>query len=364
MRITILWSALAGYSVAFFRELALSENCCVQLIYQKPEVAAPYNEFDLSFCENAVEDSPGIRASLEERVAGFSPACILMSGWAHPHFMRIARRMRGRGIYVVATMDNQWRGTFKQYIGIVTAHRFLKPAIDTFLVAGERQAQFARKLGYEQVLHGCYAAEVEKFATRLAVTSRPRAFLFVGRLIPIKNLHGLAEAYRLYRERVADPWTLIVVGTGPLASVLTDAEGVEPLGFVQPRLLPNVMWRARCLVLPSIFEPWGVVIHEAAAAGLPIVASYRCGAVTALMRDGINGFVVAPSADSIADAMIHVAESSDSELRAMSRASLQLASLWTPTMLARYFYSRISKRLSRASGRDVTGEVFRNAKAH
>lgn len=345
MRATILWSALANYSAAFFRELALSQGCRLQIVYQKPETAAPYESFDLSFCDEALEDSVSLTPSLEDRIRSFSPDWILMSGWAHPHFMRIARKMRRRGAYVIAAMDNQWRGTIRQYLGILSTPWFLKPAIDTFLVAGDRQAQFARRLGYEQVFHGCYAAEVEKFATRLPVSSRPRAFLYVGRLIPVKNLPRLVEAYRLYRERVADPWALIVVGKGPLASVFTGVEGVEMLGFVQPSLLPEVMWRARCFVLPSVFEPWGVVIQEAAAAGLPIIASHECGAVTALIRDGVNGFIVTPEVESITAAMLRVAETGDDELRSMSQASMALASLWTPRKLAGYFHRMVAERL-------------------
>jgi len=344
MRIAILWSALASYSVAFFRQLAVAEECTLLLIYRKPDSDAPYNRFDLSFCEEASEDSPENRETLEARVREFAPDCILMSGWAHPHFMRVARRMRRSGVYVVAAIDNQWRGTLKQYLGILTAPWFLKPSIDTFLVAGERQAYFARRLGYEEVLYGCYAAEVEKFATSVSVTSRPRGFLFAGRLIEVKNLPRLVQAYGLYRERVADPWTLMIAGTGPVAPGFQGVPGVELLGFVQPPALPDVMKMARCLVMPSVFEPWGVAIHEGAAAGLPIIASHRCGATTALVRDGVNGFIVSPHAQSIAAAMVRIHNSCETSLCEMSKASVALATLWTPRRLAGYFHAMVAER--------------------
>ena len=70
---------------------------------------------------------------------------------------------------------------------------------------------------------------------------------------------------------------------------LVGVHGVEMLGFVQPDDLPAVLERAGCLVLPSRFEPWGVVVHEAAAAGLPIVCTPVCGAATRLVLDGYNG---------------------------------------------------------------------------
>jgi glycosyltransferase involved in cell wall biosynthesis len=48
------------------------------------------------------------------------------------------------------------------------------------------------------------------------------------------------------------------------------------------------------LILPSWVDHWGVVIHEAACAGLPILASRTCAAAAHLVRDGYNGFTFAP----------------------------------------------------------------------
>jgi glycosyltransferase involved in cell wall biosynthesis len=293
-----------------------------------------------------MEDATERRGELEARVRAFRPDCILMCSWPFWHFMRLARRMRRRRVYVVAAMDNQWRGTPKQYLGLLTARWFLKPAIDTLLVSGDRQACFARKLGYERTLYGYYAAEVDRFATRLPMSLRPAAFLYVGRLVPVKNVAVLAEAYRRYRERSANPWSLMVAGAGPLASLFAGVPGTELLGFVQPRELPAVMRQARCFVMPSLREPWGVAIHEAAAAGLPIIATHACGATTAFVRDGVNGYVVSPHAESIAAAMVRMARRGEEELRMMSRASAALAGLWTPQRLAAYLHAMVSERLA------------------
>jgi len=346
MKITALWSCLASYTVAFFRELVASENCRLQLIYQKPNPSAPYDRFDLSFCDLSMEDSTQNRTKLEEMVHGFAPNCILMCSWAFPHFMRLAREMRRRGVYVVAAIDNQWRGTLKQHVGVLSSSWFLKSTIDTFLVAGDRQAYFARKLGFEDVLHGYYAADTSQFSTTVPVPLRRPSFLFVGRLDPEKNIRQLVRAYNLYRQQDHDPWPLVVAGAGPLASLLSGVRGVEVLGFVQPCELARVMKKARCLIMPSVFEPWGVAIHEGAAAGLPIIATYECGATTAFLRDGVNGFIVSPRAESIAAAMVRLARSSEEELVAMSQASSALAGLWTPRRLAGYFHAMLTERIA------------------
>ena len=137
MKITILWSSLASYSVAFFKELAL-QGCSIQLIYQPIASDAPYQPFDLSFCQIVLEDSTDVKINLESSVSDFNPTCILMSSWCFPHFMHLTRKLRKKRIYVVSAMDNQWRGTIRQYFGVVSSNIFLKPSIDTFLVSGDR----------------------------------------------------------------------------------------------------------------------------------------------------------------------------------------------------------------------------------
>jgi len=345
-RITILWSGLASYTVAFFRELALSQGFRIQIIFQKVAAEAPYVPFDLSFCEMALEDSREVRQRLEALVDDFAPDCVLMASWAFSHFMRITRKLRGRGVLVVSAFDNQWHGTIKQYLGILSAVFFLWPSIDMFMVAGDRQAAFARKLGYHDPLYGVYAAEVERFFNDISITARPPAFVYVGRLAPEKNISELARAYCLYREQSAEPWKLRVAGTGPLAAALNGIPGVELLGFVQPNDLPSVMRSGRCLVLPSLFEPWGVVVQEAAAAGLPVIASHNCGAATAYLHDGVNGCIVPPRANEIAAAMTRISRATGNELLGMSKAGVQLGSLWTPSKLAAYFHARIGERMA------------------
>jgi glycosyltransferase involved in cell wall biosynthesis len=359
-RLTILWSALASYNVAFFRTLAVSHHVAIQLIHQTPERDAPYASFDLSFCDSAVEDLPEIRQQLATSVEKFRPDAVLMMSWNYRRFMRIARRLRRRGVHVVSAMDNQWCGRTKQYLGVFTAPIYLRPSIDTFLVPGENQASFARKLGYEDVLYGYAAADVDSFRSELPITHRERSFLFIGRLVPAKNIAGLVEAYQLYRKRVEDPWQLKMSGTGPLSGQLRAISGVQVLGFIQPSDIAAVMNSARCLILPSLQEPWGVVIQEAGAAGLPVIASYRCGAASTYIRCGVNGYVVCPRAEEIANAMVRISEMPEVELSAMSQAGVQIASLWTPSKLASNLHCYLREHLPFRSG----GTLAADALAH
>jgi len=345
MKITILWASLAGYTIAFFRELAVQGNCQLQLVYHPLMPDSPYNRFDLSFCQETFEDTIKTRTSLEERVNNFGPDVVLMSSWPYRHFMRLAKKFKKNGVYIISTMDNQYRGTLKQRIGIAMSPFFLKPNIDTFLVAGDRQAEFAKKLGFYDVMYGLYAAEVDRFETTKQISQRPPSFLFAGRLVDEKNITGLLEGYNYYREKSFDPWDLKIAGTGPLEKACVRMPGVQVLGFVQPSDLPAVFEKGRCFILPSTFEPWGVVIHEAAAAGLPIIATFQCGAVSRFVYEGVNGFIVIPNAKSIGGAMLRITQKTNDELITMSRQSEILAGLWTPARLAEYFIDSIQWRV-------------------
>ena len=113
------------------------------------------------------------------------------------------------------------------------------------------------------------------------------------------------------------------------------------LGFLDPADVPAAMADAGCFVLPSTFEPWGVVVHEAVATGLPVVCTDACGASTRLVLDGYNGRVV-PSRDAaaLAGALRWVSEATAAERAAMSRASASLSLQYTPERWARYFLQR------------------------
>ena len=64
-------------------------------------------------------------------------------------------------------------------------------------------------------------------------------------------------------------------------------------GFKSPKDLPDVFSRHGAFVLASRFEPWGVVLAEAASSGLPIICSTACGASADVVRPYFNGITVA-----------------------------------------------------------------------
>jgi 1,2-diacylglycerol 3-alpha-glucosyltransferase len=88
---------------------------------------------------------------------------------------------------------------------------------------------------------------------------------------------------------------------------------------------------ARCFVLPSTREPWGLVVNEAMAAGLPVVVSSRCGCAEDLVEPARNGFVFNPSATGdLAQCLRQMEDATPSELAQMGAHSLEIIGHYSP----------------------------------
>ncbi len=116
-----------------------------------------------------------------------------------------------------------------------------------------------------------------------------RYVLFAGRLVEDKGILDLIEALRLLGP---DGPLAIVAGEGPLEPEVRAAAGVHYAGFLQPDRLIELFALADWAVVPSRYEPWGVVVNEALACGCPVIVSDVVGARTDLVEDGVNGRVV------------------------------------------------------------------------
>jgi glycosyltransferase involved in cell wall biosynthesis/phosphatidylglycerophosphate synthase len=354
MKLTILWDRLAGYSTAFFREL-VRQGCEIQLVYVAAAGDLKFQPFDLGFCRQAIEVREDFPQDLAGRVIAFQPACVLMSGWKFDAYMQTARLMKKRGVPVIAAMDNPWRGDLRQRLASWLSPWLLQPAIDAIYAAGERQLQFAAKLRFTEAFSGLYSAEVGLFQDLRPLRERPPAFLFVGRLIERKGVDQLLTAYSQYRNSVTNPMPLIVAGSGGLEQHCRDTPGVELRGFVQPASLPRLFERAHCLVLPSRTEHWGVVLHEAAAAGLPLIASSACCATVNFLRDGANGYLVHAEAAAIRDALVRFHALQVEAREHMSDISRGLAQSWTPGLQARHFVAKAHDLIQRLKTRAAGG---------
>lgn len=342
MKVVVCWSGMQGYVAAClqaWKRLGGVDLFVIHLDY-----------LDLPFQEELLQGIPNqcFRASdpntgIPQLVADAQPDVVFLCGWFYPPYRQLLLRDDLKHVRFVLGMDTPWTGSWRQRINLMRLGALIR-RMDKVVVAGPRTREFARRLGTppEKILPGLYGFD---FATFGAAGARrlddpagwPERFLFAGRYVPEKGLGVLVDAYRRYRSMVNEPWPLDCCGTGREAFRFRGEVGVRDLGYIQPSALPDVFANHGVFVMPSLEEPWGVAIAEAAATGLPLICSDRCGAADDLLRQYHNGLLVpAGDAAALADAMVWMHHHRDAfrtmGLRSRSLAAPFSAESWATRM--------------------------------
>jgi len=106
---------------------------------------------------------------------------------------------------------------------------------------------------------------------------------------------------------------------------------IKHFGFVQPDDLLDILQDTGVFVLPSYKEPWGVVVHEMAVAGYPMICSDKVGAATRFLEPGKNG-IIFKSGDkqALKTALLQLMNTSEIKLIEMGEHSHQLGMSHTP----------------------------------
>ncbi len=142
-----------------------------------------------------------------------------------------------------------------------------------------------------------FSPDCESFLESTCGISKP-AVLFVGRLVEDKGVRYLMQAFAEVVEAVPHA-KLVIVGRGPQETELRKLQeslalkNVFFLGAVESRFMPNVYVGSDVLVLPSVHEPFGNVVVEAMACGIPVVGSY-IGGIKDTIVHGVTGYHVQP----------------------------------------------------------------------
>jgi glycosyltransferase involved in cell wall biosynthesis len=190
-------------------------------------------------------------------------------------------------------------------------NQFLRQC-DGFVVPGKsaREYLLAQGISAEAIFTAPNAVDNEFFvhaaavARQNAITKRSelrlpgRYFLFVGRLVREKGVLDLLSAYATLDSETRQKVGLVFVGEGKARHELEmQARSISPgvvrfAGFVHREQLAAYYALAEVLILPTHTDPWGLVVNEAMACGLPVVVSRVAGCTTDLVREHWNGVLV------------------------------------------------------------------------
>lgn len=339
------------YILGFIREMKSHWTGKVEVAFVGRNLSQPWDECVI---EEKVLPVGFFRAALDLWIClkRNHYSLVHLAGWSHPLIFAALLICAVRGIPTTVESDTPhrtesagWRPWVKR---ILYPLLFRLPRL--FLPGGSRQAAYFRKYGVPEerirIAHmtvdidsmGTYRATVtperrNHIRERLLLNENHVVFLFVGRLESHKGIRDLLDAYRAMRERIGAVCALVIVGNGVCRPEVDEAAEKAPDVVVVGRLtgadLLDVYAAADVFVLPSLIEPWGLVVNEAMAFGLPVIATDAVGCVDDLVKPGVTGLIVpAGNSAALAEAMQRLA--SDSELRrAFGAAARERIQPWT-----------------------------------
>jgi glycosyltransferase involved in cell wall biosynthesis len=167
-------------------------------------------------------------------------------------------------------------------------------AADLCIAASEFTVRSLRQAGIhsERILLLPLGADLDQFHFVRRSAEGPFRILFVGGVGQRKGVKYLLQAF----DRICGPGIELTLA-GPLPA---DMRPLEPwrqrirlTGRIDQAEVVREMHRAHVLVLPSVFEGFGLVIAEAMATGMPVFASTH-SAGPEIIREGKDGFVLEP----------------------------------------------------------------------
>jgi len=312
-------------------------------------------QWHISVMERGWEILPGETTAaarrLWQRISGGKYGVVHLAGWGHPLLLLAMLAARLQGICLAVETDtvmpsNQpgWKRAAKALL-----YPMMLAIPSVFLPGGTKQKRYLQHYGVADRrivvaqmtvdvaaitghVTGISAGERQRIRAAMGLPRDACVFLYVGRLEPVKGIAILLEAYSEVAATL-DKVRLLIAGDGTMRDMVDAAATSQPelrwLGRLDAMDLLNAYVAADVFVLPSTFEPWGLVVNEAMAAGLPVIASASVGCVDDLVSDGETGLVVEPDSPvALAAAMIRMA--GDLPLRqAMKQAARERIAPWT-----------------------------------
>ncbi len=361
-RLTLITEIIAPYRIPVFNALARNPAIDLHVIFlaetdpTQRQWLVPKNEIQFSFevlpswrrrvYGHNILLNWGIDVALREA----SPDVIVCGGYnyiASWEALTWARRKRLPFLLWVESTRRDLRSGSTLVESLKT--KFLRQC-SGFIVPGISSSEYLKT--YEVLDHQIFTApnavNVEFFSAVPEIARRnssfqqrmfnlpDRHFLFVGRLEREKGIFDLLNAYAQLSSELRAQMGLVFVGDGSAQPELrkraarVESGSIQILGFLQREQLAVCYRLAETFVFPTHSDPWGLVVNEAMACGLPIICSNAAGCAADLVADQENGRVVfSGDVDQLSSAMDDLAR--DHQLRiSMGQASLKKIQKYSP----------------------------------
>src|SRR5437764_1200749 len=293
-----------------------------------------------------------LNASVTSALQQAKPEVLVCGGYNYPaawQAMNWAKRNRIEFLLWCESTAQDHRG---EHLIVEWAKAKFFRNCDGFVVPGQSALHYVQQFASREqnIFVARNAVDIELFAAaakkirqtpdrlRGELALPARYFLFVGRLVRSKGVVDLIEAYRRLPADLRSQISLVFAGDGRRRAELEALAreiypgSVQFAGFVQRDELANYYALAECLVMPTHTDPWGLVINEAMASGLPVICTNVAGCAADLVRD--NGFQVAPGNVRQLSAAMEAIATNPELRRYMSHESARVIQSYSPEACA------------------------------
>lgn len=296
---------------------------------------------------------------LPETLDLLHPDVVAIPGWGFPIARTALSWCRQHHVKTVLMSESKWNDEKRVWWKeLIKSYCYVKN-YDAALVGGLAHQDYLIQLGFPQhriflgydIVDNHYFAQGSAMARQDPVAARQRQislplksyFLAVTRLIPRKNIVRLIHAFATYKRKVEndEAWDLVICGSGEEEAKIRHLihhyqldNCVHLPGFISYKDVVDWYGLATALIHPALTEQWGLVVNEACAASLPILASNTIGA-SELVHEGLNGWLFDPTCqEAIVQSMLQM-HSLDPEARQkMGNISCEIISEYSPSRFA------------------------------
>jgi len=323
-RLVLITEIIAPYRIPVFNALARRSELDLQVIFlaETDEALRQWRVYteEIRFSYQILpswrwrtgKDSLLINRGLRSVLNKLSPQVIICGGYSYAASWQALWWARRHRVEFVLWSESNRFDSRSQRPWVEWPKSYFLKRCDRFVVPGKASFEYLRLLGCPaasiltapNAVNNClFATQAEsaklhadEFRQRMKLPTR--FILFVGRLVPEKGVFDLLAAYAKLESNLRSEVGLVFAGDGVSrteltmqASQITPGEVCFP-GFAQREDLAGLYALAEFLVLPTHSDPWGLVVNEAMACGLPVIVSDVAGCTADLVENGWNGYIV------------------------------------------------------------------------
>lgn len=296
-KIVFIFNVPAFYKINLLKKLADSYDISAIILGRTNQVVSEKEFADLGFRTIFLSDDDmdvkwkGILRAVKlfRTLRSLKPDKIVYTGWDNIDLVVnsfLSKKDKNCVISESSIFESNtkgWKANFK---------RIILKRFSVALPSGKPHEELLKTLGFKGKMIVTGSVGVNNPIPRFErVKNSPLKYLYIGRLIEIKNVKVMVDLF----NSLGRPLT--IVGDGPLKDKLKEMakSNINFVGFASREEIKQLLKEHDCLVLPSLREPWGLVVEEALRSGIPVLASDKVGSSVDLIKENQSGVLFNPS---------------------------------------------------------------------